>query len=72
MTQERLVSVYETTDIGRAEVIQAALREAGIACSLENSHQAALPGVIPCRLLVLSADATRVRQFIQQHEPVHN
>jgi hypothetical protein len=68
MLEEKLVPVYETSDLARAEVIRAALESEGIRCSLENPHQAGLTGVLQCRLFVLEEDADRARDFIEQHE----
>jgi len=71
MSEDTLVPIYQTTDVGRAEIIKGALEGQGIRCSLENEHQAALSGVLQCRLLVRQEDETLARDFIEAHEPVH-
>lgn len=68
MTADELVPVYRTTDVGRAEVIRAALESEGITCAIENEHQAAFSGVLECRLHVHAADEARAREFIAAHE----
>lgn len=68
MQTERLTPVYESNDVGRAEVIRAALEEAGIPCSIENAHQAGFTGVLTCRLHVLENDVAAAEAFIAEHE----
>lgn len=65
---DRLVTVYVSTDVGRLEVIQAALGDAGIDSAIENERQAALTGVLESRLLVRADDETAAREFIAEHE----
>jgi len=69
MSENELVSVYKTTDVGRAEIIKGALEEEGVQAFIENENQAGLSGVLECRLLVNAADEARARAFIEQHEP---
>ncbi|MCA9000206.1 MAG: DUF2007 domain-containing protein [Planctomycetaceae bacterium] len=69
---ERLVSVYRSSDVGRAEVIRAALIGEGIECAIENEHQAGLTGVTEVRLHVSEGDAERAREFIRSHEHSHD
>jgi hypothetical protein len=68
MAEEALVPVYQSADIGRAEVIRAALEDAGIHCALENELQAGFSGVLQCRLLVLQSDVPAAQEFINEHE----
>ncbi|WP_437226798.1 DUF2007 domain-containing protein [Planctomicrobium sp. SH661] len=68
MSYEELIPIYQTTDVGRAEIIKAALEEQGIHCAIENAHQAGLSGVLECRLHVLAKDEAFAREFISQHE----
>jgi len=68
MPADNLVPVYQTTDVGRAEIIRGALESEGIQCAIENEHQAAFSGVLECRLHVRAADEARAREFIAAHE----
>jgi hypothetical protein len=72
MAGDELVPVYQTTDVGRAEVIKMALENESIPCSLENELQAGMSGVLQCRLLVKAVDETAAREFIAQHENGHS
>lgn len=64
-----LVSVYQTTDVGRAEVLRTVLASQGIDAFVENENQAGLSGVLECRVLVRVADEADARSFIIEHEP---
>jgi hypothetical protein len=68
LKEQKLVPVYRSADVGRAEVIRAALEEQGIHCALENELQAGLSGLLECRLLVMEQDFEVARQFIESHE----
>jgi|GEM_PF-1599170 len=68
--RDALVPVYQTSDLGRAEVVRLALENEGIRCALENELQAGFSGVLQCRLFVFESDAAVARNLIQQHEPV--
>lgn len=65
---DKLIPVYKTSDLGRAEVIRLALEENGIRCALENELQAGFSGVLQCRLFVLDRDEHAARRFIEAHE----
>jgi len=65
---EKLVPIYRTTDVGRAEIIRAALIGEGIDCAIENEHQAGFAGVTQVRLHVGESDADEARAFIRGHE----
>lgn len=71
MAEDELVPVYETTDVGRAEIIKMALENESIPCSLDNGLQAGMSGVLQCRLYVKAVDEAAAREFIAQHEHGH-
>ncbi|WP_437187090.1 DUF2007 domain-containing protein [Planctomicrobium sp. SH668] len=71
MRDERLVAIYKTPDVGRAEVIKSALQTIGIQCSIENENQGGFAGVLQCRLFVFESDEAQAREFIAEHESVH-
>ena len=66
---ERLIPIYQTTDVGRAEILRAALDGEGIEAFIDNEHQAGLSGVLQCRVLVRASDEAAAQQFVDEHEP---
>jgi hypothetical protein len=61
-------TVYTLNNPGVAEIIKNALENEGIACAIENEHQAGLTGVFEIRLLTRASDAERARQIIEAHQ----
>lgn len=72
MAEDKMVTVFETNDVGQAEIIRAALEAEGIDCALENEHQAGFTGALKCELMVMAANEARAREFIAQHERKHH
>lgn len=68
MSEIRLVPIYSTTNLARAEVIRASLEADGIRCEIENEHQAGMTGVFEVRLFVTDSDEAAARRFITEHE----
>lgn len=68
MSEDKLVPIYTTTNIGKAEVIRAALEGEGIRCEIENEHQAGFSGVTKVRLFVLEKNKDDAVEFIDAHE----
>lgn len=67
MDPNQHVPILSLTDASAAEIVRIALENEGIACELENEHQAGLTGVLPVRILVRAADEKRARDVIAQH-----
>ncbi len=65
---EELIPIYQSTDLGRTEVVRLALESEGIQCALENENQAGFSGVLQCRLFVRESDAEAARELIRSHE----
>ncbi|WP_417851040.1 DUF2007 domain-containing protein [Thalassoglobus sp.] len=68
MSDEKLVPIYTTRDISKADVIRAALEGEGIRCEMENEHQGGFTGVTKVRLFVLESDKDKAVEFIDVHE----
>ena len=67
MSEDSLVPIYTTRNIGKAEVIRASLEGEGIRCEIENEHQAGFTGVTNVRLFVLDKDKDAAVEFIDMH-----
>lgn len=67
MSEDSLVPIYTTRNIGTAEVIRASLEGEGIRCEIENEHQAGFTGVTNVRLFVLEKDKDAAVKFIDLH-----
>lgn len=68
-TEDELVTVYTVNDPLEAEVIKNALHEEGIACEINDEHQAGFTGMFEIGVLVRARDADRAHRIIASHEP---
>ncbi|PQO30612.1 hypothetical protein C5Y96_14175 [Blastopirellula marina] len=50
-----------------ATIIQNALQEEGIPCTLDNDHQGGLTGVLAIRIMVPSDKKEQADQFLSEH-----
>lgn len=50
-----------------ATIIQNALQQEGIPCTLDNDHQGGLTGVLAIRILVPSDKKAEAEQFLTEH-----
>lgn len=62
-----LVSIYQSSNPGEAEIIKSALLEEGIPCELGGESQAGFTGMFAIDVLVRAVDAERAREFIESH-----
>lgn len=63
---DKRIRVYSTPDALKAEMIQIALRDEGIACEVENAHQAGFTGGIDVDVTVTEKDAAAAEAVIQK------
>jgi len=70
MDPNELVTVYTVSNPIEAEIIKNALVDEGIACVLDNEHQAAEAGLmgLEIKLQVPVGQASRARDFVAAHE----
>lgn len=68
MDTNDLISVYQVSDPGRAEIIKSALRDEGIRCELGGELQAGFTGMFEIDVLVRAIDADRARKIIELHD----
>lgn len=70
MDPNELVTVYSVSNPIEAEIIKNALVDEGIACVLDNEHQAAEAGLIglEIKIQVPAGQASRARDFVAAHE----
>lgn len=61
----KLVSVYQTSDPIKADMVRDRLEENGIDAVVDGEGQAGFSGVLPVNVLVRESDSVRANSFIE-------
>lgn len=70
MEDVQFVAVRTAQSHEEASIVQNALQEQGIPCSLENDHQGGLTGVLAIRILVPADQLAEAEAFLREHDAV--
>lgn len=68
MDPNELISVYQSKNANKAELLRSELQGEGIACEIDGQNQGGFAGIMEINLLVRAKDAERARRFIKEHE----
>lgn len=71
MANSDFAVILDTSDIARAQLLEAILKGEGIPCMLENPRQGGWTGIFPVRLSVWKHDEQRAKQIIARHDAPH-
>ena len=66
MSIEKRIKIYSTPDALKAQMLQMALRDAGVESEIENPHQAGLTGAVNANVTVTEADAEKATQVVHE------
>ena len=64
---KKIVTIFESSNPGEAEVIKVMLADHGIHCELDGATQGGFVGVMNIGVLVEEKDAEEAKRLIQQH-----